>query len=147
MDRLHWGVCVFRKFLIENVWLYFRSSLTTGRINRPTRSRNVRLNVSVLIIVFCSILAYPVSGRNLRVKGSNLFLNITIILHLHEIVCVCVCLSVCVSNSACEQTSSRTDASILTRFSLNGCFAHWLVPYWNWWPWIKGQGRLYAGCP
>ena len=40
-----------------------------------------------------------------------------------------------------EQNSSRTDASILTQFSLNGCFLHWLGPYWNWWPWVKGQGH------
>ena len=44
-------------------------------------------------------------------------------------VCLCVCVSVCVSNSACEQNSSRTDAPIWTRFSLNGCLAHWLGPY------------------
>ena len=33
--------------------------------------------------------------------------------------CLCVCLSVCVSGSACEQNSSRTDEPIWTRFSLN----------------------------
>ena len=27
----------------------------------------------------------------------------------------------------------------LMRFSLNGCSPHWLEPYWNWWPWVKGQ--------
>ena len=72
-------------------------------------------------------------------------------LHLHEIVeglyfhcslsvCLCVCVSVCVRNS-CEQNSSRTDAPIWTQFSLNGCLQHWLGPYWNWWPWVKGQGH------
>ena len=44
-------------------------------------------------------------------------------------VCVCVCLSVCVSGTSCEQSSSRLDAPIFTRFSLNGCLAHWLGPY------------------
>ena len=75
-------------------------------------------------------------------------------LHLHEIVeglyfhcslsvclCVCVCLSVCLSGNSCEQNSSRTDAPIWTRFSLNGCFPHWLGPYWIWWPWVKGKGH------
>ena len=54
-----------------------------------------------------------------------------------------VCLCVCVSDSACEQNSwgSRTDEPIWTRFSLNGCLAHWLRSYWNWWLWIKGQGQ------
>ena len=47
----------------------------------------------------------------------------------------------CVSGSACEQNSSRTDEPIWTRFSLNGCLTHWLEPYWNWWPWVKGQGH------
>ena len=37
--------------------------------------------------------------------------------------------TVCVSDSACEQISSRTDAPIWTRFSQNGCLAHWLEPY------------------
>ena len=41
-------------------------------------------------------------------------------------VCVCVCLFVCLSvclcvRNSCEQNSSRTDAPIWTRFSLNGC--------------------------
>ena len=56
-------------------------------------------------------------------------------------VCLCVCVSVCVSNFSCEQNSSQTDAQIWTRFSLNGCFLHWLKPYWIWWPWVKGQGH------
>ena len=56
-------------------------------------------------------------------------------------VCVSVCLSVCVSGSACEQNSSRTDTPIWTWFSLNGCLLHWLKPYWNWWPWVKGQSH------
>ena len=62
--------------------------------------------------------------------------------YIFTAVCLCVCLSVCVSGSSCEQNSSRTDESIWTRFSLNGCLPHWLEPYWNWWPWIKGQGHL-----
>ena len=41
---------------------------------------------------------------------------------------VCVSVSVCVSRSACEQNSSRTEAPIWTRFSLNGCLPHWLKP-------------------
>ena len=35
------------------------------------------------------------------------------------------CLSVCPMFS-CEQNSSRTDEPIWMRFSLNGCFLHWL---------------------
>ena len=56
-------------------------------------------------------------------------------------VCVSVCLSVCVSGTFCEQNSSRMNAPIWTRFSLNGCFSDWLGPYWIWWPWVKGQGH------
>ena len=52
-------------------------------------------------------------------------------------VCVSVCLWVCLN--ACKQNSSWTDAPIWTRFSLNACLLHWLKPYWNWWPWVKGQ--------
>ena len=48
--------------------------------------------------------------------------------------CLCVCVSVCLLFS-CEQNSSRTDKSIWSRFSLNGCLLHWLKPYWNWWTW------------
>ena len=59
-------------------------------------------------------------------KGIMFFTYIT------RFVCLCVQFS-------CEQNSSRTDAPIWTRFSLNGCFLHWLGPYWIWWPWLKGQ--------
>ena len=65
--------------------------------------------------------------------------------YIFTTVCLCVCLSVCVCVCvrlfSCEQNSSRTDTPIWTRFSLNGCLAHWLEPYWNWWPWVKGQGH------
>ena len=48
-------------------------------------------------------------------------------------VCMCVCLSVCMCvRISCEQISSRTDAPIGTRFSLKGCFLHWLEPYRIW---------------
>ena len=33
------------------------------------------------------------------------------------------------------------EESIWTRFSLIGCLLHWLEPYWNGWPWVKGQGH------
>ena len=33
------------------------------------------------------------------------------------------------------------DGPIWMRFSLNGCLPHWLKPYWNWWPWVNGQGH------
>ena len=62
-----------------------------------------------------------------------------LLLHLHKImeglyfhcslsVCLFVCMSVCLSGSACEQNSSRTDELIWTQFSLNGCLLHWLKP-------------------
>ena len=80
------------------------------------------------------------------------WITFSFFLHLHEIVeglyfhsslSVCVCLCVRIS---CEQNSMRTDASIWTRFSLNGCLLHWLRPYWNWWPWVKGQGHSDIKC-
>ena len=58
---------------------------------------------------------------------------------LLQFVCLCVCLFVCVC--VCEQNSSRTNAPIWMRFSLNICLLHWLGPYWNWWPLVKGQGH------
>ena len=56
-------------------------------------------------------------------------------------VCLSVCVCVFVSDSACEQNSSRTDAPIWTLFWLNGCLSHWLKADWNCWPWVKGQGH------
>ena len=50
---------------------------------------------------------------------------------------VCVYMCVCL----CEHKSSRTDAWIWTRFSLNGCLPYWLEPFWNWWPLVKSQGH------
>ena len=58
--------------------------------------------------------------------------------------CVCVCVSVCMS--LCEQNSNRTNRLIWTRFSLNSCLLHWLGPYWNWWPCVKGQGHCDCKC-
>ena len=43
-------------------------------------------------------------------------------------VCVCMCVCVCVCVCVCEKNSSRTDAPIWMRFSLNGCLLHWLDP-------------------
>ena len=53
---------------------------------------------------------------------------------------VCQSLNLCLSVS--EQNSSRMDVPTWTRFSLNGCLPHWLGPYWNWLPWVKGQGYI-----
>ena len=82
-------------------------------------------------------------------------MGLFLFLHLHEIVeglyfhfslsvCLCVCLSVCLSVCpmfSYEQNSSRTDVPIWTQFSLNGCLLQSLKPYWNRWPWVKGQGH------
>ena len=68
-------------------------------------------------------------------------------LHLHEIVeglYFYFSLSVCLCE--CEQNSSRTNAPIWMRFSLNSCLLHWLGPYWNWWPWVKGLGDCDRKC-
>ena len=43
-------------------------------------------------------------------------------------VCVCVCLCVSVCLSICEQNTDRTATLILTRFSINICLPHWLIP-------------------
>ena len=56
-----------------------------------------------------------------------------------QFVCVSVC--VCVRLFSCEQNSSQTIAPIWMRFSLNSCLLHGLRPYWNWWPWVEGQGH------
>ena len=48
-----------------------------------------------------------------------------------QFVCVSLCVCVCVSGTSCEQNSSRTNAPIWTRFSLNGCLPHWLEPELN----------------
>ena len=51
---------------------------------------------------------------------------------------VCLCVSPMFS---CLKNSSWTDEQIWTQFSLNGCLPHWLKPYWNLWPYVKGQGH------
>ena len=55
-------------------------------------------------------------------------------------VCLSVCVCVCVCVSVCEQNADRTATPILTRSSLNSCILQSLEPYWNWWPWVQGQG-------
>ena len=60
-----------------------------------------------------------------------------------QFVCVCepVCLSVCLCVSVSERNSSRTGALIWMRFMLHDWLLLWLGPYWNWWPFVKGQGH------
>ena len=65
-----------------------------------------------------------------------------------QFVCVSVyvCVCVCVRLFSCEQNSSRTNAPIWMQFLLNSCLWQWLGPYWNWWPWVKGQGHCDRKC-
>ena len=86
---------------------------------------------------------YSKSQLNDPLHLPNVFLHFHEIvegLYFHCILSVCVSVCLCVRIS-CEQNSSRTDEPIWTQFSLNGCLQHWLRPYWNWWPWVKGQGH------
>ena len=62
--------------------------------------------------------------------------------YIFTAVCLCVCVCVWVCVFVCEQNSSRMDASLWTRFLLNGCLPHWLIPYWHWWSWVKDQGHF-----
>ena len=68
------------------------------------------------------------------------------VIFLLQFVFLSVCLSVCVCVCVCEQYSSRKDGSIWMRFSLIGFLLHWLGPYWNKWPWVKGLGHWDQKC-
>ena len=48
-----------------------------------------------------------------------------------QFVCVSVCQWVCPMFSCEQNSSSRTDEPIWSRFSVNGCLPHWLKPYSN----------------
>ena len=85
---------------------------------------------SSLSLYVCNIVTPP------RNRGGVIFL-----MQFGCVSCLSICLSVCVPDSACEQNSRQTDEPIWTRVSLNGCLPHWLRSYWNWWPWVKGQGH------
>ena len=68
-------------------------------------------------------------------------------LHFHKIVeglyfhsSLSVCLSVHRAILVNKIPAVRMH-QFLTRFSLNGCLTHWFEPYWNRWPWVKGQGH------
>ena len=45
--------------------------------------------------------------------------------------CVCVCVSVCLSVCSAFLVN-KIPAEPMHRFSLHGCFWHWLGPYCNW---------------
>ena len=69
-------------------------------------------------------------------------------LNLYEIVkglyfhcSLSMCVFVILSLSVSEQNSSRRDAPIRTRFSLNGCLPLCLEPYWCRWLLVEGQGH------
>ena len=66
--------------------------------------------------------------------------------------CVCACMRVFINIKLkfkyvfltpgfTQGVGYTTDEPILAPFSLNGCLPHWLKPYWNWWPCVKGQGH------
>ena len=57
---------------------------------------------------------------------------------------VCLCLCECLS--VCEQNANRTATPICTRSLLNSCLLQSLESYWNWWPWVKGQGHFNRKC-
>ena len=99
-----------------------------------------------IIVILCSVL-YVSLGIVMRcelvlARGNAIYIYIIITPPRNQwgvifsLQFVCLCVSVCVCDSPCEQNSSRTDASIYTRFSLNVCFTHWLEPNWNWWLWV-----------
>ena len=100
----------------------------------------------------CGIVEHSTSRlEGLQGKWALLNMNVTlwsqwgvILFPLKIYVCVCASVSVCVyihvCPSVCEQNSQ--DARMSTPFLQNGCLIHWLKPYWNWRPWIKGHGDV-----
>ena len=106
-------------------WFYFNLMIISMNA--------IALTISIFFIPSHSLFTPP---RNHEIVEGLYF-------HCSLSVCVfvCVCVCVCVRHFACEQNSRRTDAPIWTRFSLNGCLLYWLEPYWNLWPWVKGQGH------
>ena len=116
---------LFPQYLLR---VAYRSSLSDDLWFRPINSyENTKLSSSFPVPLTHALLQSTKSRRG----------------YIFTAVCLYVCLSVCVCVrlNSCEQNSSRTDEPIRTRFSLNGCLQHWLGPYWNWWPWVKGQGH------
>ena len=81
-------------------------------------------------------------------------------LHLHEIMeglyfhcSSSVCLSMCLSMSL-SVCLSMCSTLLVNNIPAERCIdlgavfakrllmlAHWFGPYWNWWPWVKGQGH------
>ena len=51
-----------------------------------------------------------------------------------------VCVSVCPA-LLLNKIPANWNAPIWMRFSVNGCLSHWLWSYWDWLPWVKGQGH------
>ena len=99
------------------------------------------------LLMYMIVELYKTFDKDIKPSKTEALLS----LHLHVFVeglyfyfSLSVCLSVCVC--VCEQNSSRTNAPIWMRFSLNSCLLHWLKPYWNWWPWVKGQGHCDRKC-
>ena len=81
---------------------------------------------------------WPYSAKNNSIiQQLKIGMSFWFILYFH--CSLCVSLSVCASVS--EKNSSWTDTLIWTLFSLNGCLLRWLRPYWNSWPWVKGEGH------
>ena len=57
------------------------------------------------------------------------------VIFLLQFVCVCVCVCVCLSVRLWTKCRSN-------RYSdFDAVLLQSLEPYWNWWPWVKGQGH------
>ena len=121
-----WRIRTFHFSLIIVIICYLITCITI----------DVIIIIKLLIIIVIIIIIIITSPRN---RGGVIFSLQFVCVSVCLSVCVCVC--VCVQLFSCEQNSSRTDAPIWTRFSLNGCLYHLLGPYWIWWPWVKGQGH------
>ena len=160
-DLIHWplryGVSTLTNCSIENYHIikarlsltvllrlsYLESSVEP--INAPYRMRAHSASIDGT-----SSLSTVSVGDSMSIRSDSTFHYGY--LHLHEIVeglfffitaclCVCLCVWLCMCVNAFEQNSSQTDATIWTQFSLNSSLPHWLEPYRNWWPRVKGQGH------
>ena len=102
-------------------WFYYKYHID---IALQLLTKIYPIDMALQLLANCFIISYRYSTQIItppRNRGGVIFSL--------QFVCVCVCLSVCVSGNSCEQNSSRTNAPIWMRFSLNGCFLHWLEPY------------------
>ena len=129
-------------FVQTNVSMDFYLDLSSKAKRLRTLSLWLFIHYTINMISFLSKRFSLFPASKIKFSSGTFFIitpprNCIGVIFSLQFVCVCVCVCVRLFLWTKFQPNGWTD---LDGVLVNGCLAHWLRPYWNWWPWAKGQG-------